>query len=304
MSTILIGGGSGLIGTRLSEMLDQKGHKVLHLSRTQNLSSKFPKYTWDLNNGTVDTEAVAKADYIINLAGAGIADKRWTKSRKNEIIASRTKSILLLKKAIEQSRSVPKAIISASAIGFYGNQGDELLDEDSTAGTSGFLAESTQIWETAIQELETLACRQVSIRIGIVLSSKGGALKPFLLQNQFRLGNYFGDGKQYYSWIHIDDLCRMFIYAIENEELQGVFNGVAPNPVSLYNLVKSVSEAMDKKVIMIPVPSFAVRLLMGEMGDVILSSTHASSAKIEAKGFQFNYPKLVPAIQQLLKEKR
>jgi uncharacterized protein len=304
MSTILIGGGSGLIGTRLSEMLQQKGHTVLHLSRHQDLNAKFPKYAWDLKKGTIDMEAVSKADYIFNLAGAGIADKRWTESRKKEIINSRTGSTLLIKKAVEQLNEKPKAIISASAIGYYGDRADELLTEDSLPGKTGFLSESTQAWESSLHKLATLSCRQVTIRIGVVLSTKGGALKPFILQNQFRLGTYFGNGKQYYSWIHIDDLCRIFIYAMENEQLSGTFNGVSPNPVSVYDFVKAVSQAMDQKAILMPAPSFAVRLLMGEMADVILSSTRVSSNKIESKGFTFNYPRLIPAIQQLLKERR
>ncbi|MFT5384489.1 MAG: hypothetical protein ACI8X3_002839 [Saprospiraceae bacterium] len=304
MSTILIGGGSGLIGTRLSEMLTKKGHKVLHLSRRQDLDAKFPKYAWDLKKGTIDLTAVSMADYIINLAGAGIADKRWTEARKKEIIESRTGSTFLIKKAVEQLKQTPKAIISASAIGFYGDRADELLKEDSKPGASGFLSESTQIWESAIHKLETLPCRQVTIRIGVVLSTKGGALKPFLLQNQFRLGTYFGNGQQYYSSIHIDDLCRIFIYAIENEQLSGVFNGVSPDPVTVYDFVKAVSAALNKKAFMIPAPSFAVRLLMGEMADVVLSSTRVCSKKIETQGFQFKYPTTVAAIRQLLKEKR
>jgi len=303
MSTILIGGGTGLIGTRLSNLLRQQGHQVLHLSRKKNLAAPFPKYAWNLNKNEIDMDAVAQANYIINLAGAGIVDKRWTKDRKKVIIDSRTKSTLLLKQAVEQLDKPPKAIIAASAIGYYGDRGEERLDETSAPGQSGFLAECTIAWENAIQELKALPSRLAVIRVGIVLSSKGGALPPFLLQDKFRLGTYFGNGKQFYSWIHIDDLCGMFIHAIENEKMEGIFNGVGPSPVSMYDLTKAVSKAQHKKAIMVPAPAFAIRLGMGEMADAVLSSTHVSSKKIESFGFQFKHPDLIPALQNIIQEK-
>ncbi len=302
MATVLIGGGSGLIGQRLSELLLAKGYEVIHLSRKEDLNAPFPKYKWDLQAGIIDERALTKADYIINLAGAGIADKRWTESRKRLIVESRTQSTLLIKNALARLEKKPKALILASAIGFYGDRGREWVDEDSLPGKRGFLAESTQEWEASMHQSAALKIRQAIIRIGIVLSTKGGALKPFILQNQFRLGNYFGNGKQYYSWIHIDDLCKIFIYAMENESVEGIFNGVGPNPVSLYDFVKSLAKAMDKRAIMIPVPTFAIRLAMGEMADMVLSSTRVSAAKIESTGFQFEHPELVPALKNLLKE--
>ncbi len=304
MATILIGGGSGLIGTRISELLEQKGHKVLHLSRKKNLNAKFPKYEWDLKNEIIDDNAIAQADFVINLAGTGVVDQRWTTSRKKEIIDSRVKSTLLLKKAIARLKQTPKAIISASAIGFYGDRKNELMNEDSSRGKTGFLAESTREWEEAINSLNDLQIRQATIRIGIVLSSQGGALKPFLLQNQFRIGTYFGDGKQFYSWIHIDDLSKMFIHAIENEEIAGTYNGVAPNPIRLYKLVQSISKKVGKKALIIPVPSFLLRLVMGEMADVLLSSTKVSSSKIEQQGFRFEHPQLIPALKHIITNKR
>ena len=247
-------------------------------------------------------EAVKQADYIINLAGAGIVDRRWTDARKKVIIESRTQSIALIKQAVTQLKKPPKAIIAASAIGYYGDREAELLTEEATPGTFGFLAESTLAWEKAIQSMQSLKTRLVTIRIGIVLSTQGGALKPFLLQDKFRLGTYFGNGKQYYSWIHIDDLCGIFQYAVEQDQLNGIYNGVSPNPVPMYDLVKAIADAQDKKVFMIPAPSFAIKLAMGEMAEVVLSSTRVSSDKIEAQGYQFSHPKLVPALQHLIKE--
>lgn len=304
MATILIGGGSGLIGTRLSEILSSDGHTILHLSRKENLQAQYPKHAWDLNKGTIDLDAVQQADYIINLAGAGIADRRWTNARKKLIIDSRTKSTLLIKQALEQTNHRPKAIIAASAIGYYGNRGSEWVDENSAPGQSGFLAESTQAWESAIHALESLGSRLVKIRIGIVLSTQGGALKPFLLQDTFRLGTYFGDGQQYYSWIHIDDLCKIFQYAIDQDDMVGTFNGVGPNPVKLYDLVKAIAEAQDKTVLMIPAPAFAIKLAMGKMSEIVLSSTRVSAEKVKNQGFEFTHPALIPALQQLIKTKQ
>ena len=303
METVLIGGGSGLIGMRLSEMLSAIGYRVIHLSRKENLKAKFPKYKWDLESKYIDPKAIEEADYIINLAGAGVADKRWTDKRKALIISSRVESTLLIKEAVEQLDKKPKAFICASAIGFYGDRGNELLTEESDAGEEGFLAESTKAWESAIKELKSLSIRLAVIRIGIVLSTQGGALQPFLLQNKFRLGNYFGDGKQYYSWIHIEDMCRMFVYAIENERVSGIYNGVGPNPTPLYDFVKDISTALDKKALMIPVPEFVVRLGMGEMADIIFSSAKVSSDKIEKAGFKFEFEELVPALQHLISNK-
>lgn len=303
METVLIGGGSGLIGMQLSEMLLEKGYKVTHLSRHEDLKAKFPKYKWDLEKEFIDLKALAKVDYIINLAGAGVADKRWSEKRKVQIINSRVESTLLIKKAVKQLDKKPKAIICASAIGYYGDRGSEMLSENSMPGTDGFLAKSTQAWESAINKLKSLPVRLAVIRIGIVLSTQGGALQPFLLQNKFRLGNYFGNGKQFYSWIHIEDMCRMFIYTIENDSVSGVFNGVGPNPVQLYDFVKNISKAKDRKALMLPVPEFLVRIGMGEMADIIFGSARVSSEKIEKTGFKFKFEKLVPALKHLISNK-
>ncbi len=169
MPTVLIGGGSGLIGMRLSHLLKQKGYEVIHLSRRGDLNAAFPRYKWNMDTGEIDEEAIQKADYVINLTGAGIADKRWTVSRKKLIIESRVKSMLLFQNAFRKLGKSPKAFISASATGFYGDRGEEWLEENSKPGV-GFLSESTQAWENSTKELESLNTRLVTIRIGIVLS--------------------------------------------------------------------------------------------------------------------------------------
>jgi uncharacterized protein len=300
MLTVLIAGGTGLVGTRLSEILRGRGYKVIHLSRHQNLEAKFPAYAWNVEKGTIDENALSQADYVINLAGAGIADKRWTVSRKKIIIESRTQSTALLSRFIKEKSLNIKAYLSASAIGFYGNREDDLMTEESPAG-NGFLVESTIEWEKYVKSIEALNTRTVVFRIGVVLSTKGGALEKMLISFLFRLGVYFGDGKQWFSWIHIEDICNMFVWAIENEKVEGTFNAVAPNPVTNYDLTKAIADAKGGGYLMLPTPEFALRMGMGEMADVVLSSTRVSAQKIENQGFRFQFREILPALRDLLK---
>jgi len=302
MPTVLIGGGTGLIGRHLSNLLKQKGYEVILLSRKRDLNGPFPQYGWNLETGEIDNEAILKADYVLNLAGAGIADKRWTVSRKKTIIDSRVKSMQLLKAAFNKLNKKPKAFIAASAIGFYGDRRDEWLDEKSNPG-EGFLSESTRQWEKSAKEMESIGSRLITIRIGIVLSTKGGALPKLVLPQKFWLGTYFSDGMAYYPWIHIDDLCNIFIKSIEDESMNGIFNGVAPTPVSNIELTKAIATALNKKVMMIPVPAFLLRLGMGEMADVVLTSARVSAEKIKNSGFKFQFPELVPALKDLFARK-
>ncbi len=300
MRTVLIAGGTGLVGTRLSEILRDRGYKVIHLSRRQNLETEFPAYVWDVEKGTIDEVALMQADYIINLAGAGIADKRWTDARKKLIIQSRTQSTALLGHFIKDKSLKIKAYLSASAIGFYGNRQDDIMTEESTAG-NGFLVESTVEWEKYVNEISSLGIRTIALRIGIVLTTKGGALEKMLISFWFRLGVYFGNGKQWFSWIHIEDVCNMFVWAIENEKAQGTYNAVAPNALTNFELTEAISEAKGGGYLMIPTPVFALRLAMGEMADVVLSSTRVSSKKVENQGFRFQFREILPALRDLFK---
>lgn len=302
MKKILIAGGTGLVGLHLSRLLRGRGYEVAHLSRRQNLTAEFPAYVWDINQGTLDESIFEKSDCIINLAGAGIADKRWSIARKKEIIESRVQSTLLLAKYLKQNKYGVKTYISASAIGFYGDRNNDIMTEDSAKG-NGFLVESTALWEKSVEALALTGVRTIRLRIGVVMSTKGGALEKMLLSFMFRLGVYFGNGKQWFSWIHIDDVCNMFIWAIENETAEGVYNGVAPNPLSNLALTKAISEAKGGGYLMLPTPAFLLRLAMGEMADVVLSSTRVSSQKIENQGFKFQFPEAVGALRDLFKRK-
>lgn len=300
MACILIAGGSGLIGKRLSQLLVEKKHEVIHLSRKPNPDASFPTFAWDLQKGYIDEAAIHKADYVINLAGTGIADARWSDKRKKLIISSRVESTLLLKNTFEKLNKQPKAFLPASAIGFYGDRGNDWMYEASQPGT-GFLAHSCIAWEKALQEVIDTGWRTVIIRIGIVLSTQGGALEKMITPMKFRAGAYFGNGQQYYSWIHIDDLCRMFIKGIEDKNMQGIYNGVAPNPATNKQFAYDLETAMGQKSIILPAPAFGLRLAMGEMADVVLTSARVSSQKVEDQGFQFAFPELVPALKDVIK---
>lgn len=301
--TILIAGGTGLLGTRLSQILRLDGHRVLHLSRHRDLQAEFPAYQWSLEKGFIEDEAIQQADCIVNLAGEGIAGKRWTPARKKRFTASRVNSTLLLKQAIQQRREPIKAYVAASAIGYYGNRGDELLFEESSPAKAGFLPTCTAAWEEATSAIATTGVRTVTLRIGIVLSTRGGALQKLLLPFNFYTGTYFGDGRQWYSWIHIDDLCRMFATAIENEQMKGTFNAVAPNPVRNKTLVLALREALVIPAFIISAPAFVLRAAMGEMAGIILDSAKVSPQKIMDAGFEFEHPELLPALRNLLARK-
>jgi uncharacterized protein len=300
MQTVLIAGGTGLVGSRLSELLRGRGYKVIHLSRRQNLDAEFPAYAWDIEKSTIDETALSQADYIINLAGAGIADKRWSAARKKLIIESRTQSTALLGRFIKEKSLKIKAYLSASAIGFYGNRQDDIMTEESSAG-NGFLVESTVEWEKYVNEISSLGIRTIALRIGIVLTTKGGALEKMLISFWFRMGVYFGNGSQWFSWIHIEDVCNMFVWAIENEKVAGVYNAVAPNSLTNYDLTKAIADAKGGGYLMFPTPVFALRLGMGEMADVVLNSTRVSAQKIENQGFRFQFREIIPALRDLFK---
>ena len=257
MQTILIAGGTGLVGSHLSKLLKSSGYEVIHLSRTKNLEAPFPAYHWDLNAQTIEEEALQKADYIINLAGAGIADARWTEQRKRLIIDSRVNSTLLIRDYIQKGIARPKAYISASAIGYYGDRGETQVDETSEPKQGEFLSDSTVLWEKAIQKVEQTGVRTVALRIGIVFSTKGGALEKMLISFNFLQGVYFGDGQMWTSWIHIEDLCRMFQWAIENREVSGIYNAVGPNPARNKAVIRALKSAMTRPALMVPAPAFA-----------------------------------------------
>ncbi|WP_299755154.1 TIGR01777 family oxidoreductase [uncultured Pontibacter sp.] len=300
---ILITGGSGLVGMRLSEMLIDQGYEVAHLSRNPDKVSTYKTFKWDIKAGYIDENAITYADYIINLAGASVASEKWTEDRKKELLNSRVDSILLLHKCLSKSEHHVKGFISSSAIGIYGDSGDQLMSEESTYADD-FLAEVCQQWEAAAWQMRDLNLRTVIFRLGIVLSVKGGALPQMAKPVKMMAGAPLGSGKQYMSWVHIDDACRLFIRAIEDTQFEGVYNAVAPHPVTNKEFTKELAEAMKKPLVLPKVPAFAINLMMGEMSEVILASQRVSSNKVLHTGFTFEYNYLEDALESFYEEEK
>jgi len=304
MATVLITGGTGMIGTALTKVLVQKNHEVIVLSRDKkNSSQKNISYAvWNVNNGSIEEEAIRKADYIVHLAGANVAQKRWTTKRKKEIVGSRVDSGILLVKALTEIPNKVKAVVSSSAIGFYGPDPEvpnprPFVETDSSF--DDFLATTVVEWENAIEPVKDLAKRLVVFRTGIVLSNEGGAYKEFKKPLKFGIASVLGSGKQIVSWIHIDDLVRMYMEAIENINLNGVYNAVAPNPVSNEQLIQEIERQTKGFHITAKVPSFVLKTILGEMSIEVLKSTTVSPEKVEAEGFRFLYPTIQDAVKNL-----
>lgn len=302
MKTILITGGTGLLGSRMSDMLAEKGYQVRHLSRTQNLNAKYPAYQWDVEAQTLDPRALIGVDGIVHLAGAGIADKRWTAQRKQVLRNSRVHSAELLTKAIQESDDKPSVVVACSAIGYYGDQGDQKLVETSPPGED-FMGKICVDWERAMDGIRAMDIRVPTIRVGVVMSTQGGALQKINMSYGFRVGAYFGWGQQYMAWIHIDDICNIFIRALEDEQMTGVYNGTAPEPVTNKHLAQALSTARDQHTLLVPVPTPALRLAMGEMADVVLNSTRVVPQALMDLQHEFLYPDLVRALEDVLRRK-
>ena len=308
MRTILITGGTGLVGKALVKHLIQKNYQVIILTRKikdfepeNNVSYAL----WNVKENTIDVDAVKKADAIIHLAGAGVMDKKWTAEYKNEILESRTKSSELLIKTLTNNVHKVQVIVSASAIGWYGEDKipGHYFTENEKPDTA-FLGKVCKQWEESIEPAEALGIRVIKLRTGIVLSKDGGAYPEFKSSLKFGVASILGSGKQVISWIHIDDLCRQYIFALENEHIHGSYNAVAPKPVTNKTLTLVIANTVKGKFyIPIHVPQFALTMLMGTRSVEILKSATVSADKIKKDGFIFLYPAVEAAVEAIEKEK-
>lgn len=295
MQNILITGGSGLVGTSITKTLEAEGKKVAWLSRSPKKYAQKAFY-WNPKKGELDEKAIDWADAIIHLAGAGVAEKKWTDQRKKVILNSRLESSNLLYEALKKSQNKPKAMVCSSAVGFYGfDTGEKLVFEGDPAGND-FLAGVVKEWEHATEKFQDLEIRTVIFRIGIVLAKEGGALKEMLKPP---VAAPLGSGQQYLSWIFIEDLSAMFAFALENHGLSGIYNAVGPVPVTNKILTKRAAEYKGKPFINIGVPSFALKLGLGEMANMILGGNRVSNEKIEGTGFKFQYGDLNLALKKI-----
>lgn len=302
---VLIAGGSGMIGRRLTKHLQSKGYEVRWLTSSGKNESGVKSFCWNYKSGEMDLAALDGVDYIFNFAGAGVIEKPWTESYKKEILESRTGTAKLLLKGIREMGLMTgekkiKSYISASAVGYYGDCGEEIVSETHSPAKN-FLGTTCKAWEDGATQFADAGIRTCIIRIGIVLAKEGGALPGLMRGIKFGFAGYLGNGKQFYPWIHIDDLCREFIFLMENINLSGVYNGVAPNPVRNKELVKQISLAKSVRAILLPVPEFVLSLMLGKRKVTVLDSCMASSEKIQKTGFEFEYESLEDATKQLLK---
>ena len=298
---VLISGGSGFIGSHLTGLLIAKGYSVSILSRSekQNKGDIF-YYKWDVANQTIDESAVLNADYIIHLAGENIAEKRWTAKRKAAIIDSREKSTQLLYSVLKKNNKKLDAFISASAVGIYGAVNGEEICSENMPPANDFLGYTCQKWEGALDFIENLNIRTVKIRTGLVLGKNDGFLKKLIPLFKFRLGSALGSGKQYMPWIHVDDLCDIYLQAVLNPNMEGAYNAAVNDNTTNTIFSKTLARIFGYSIWLPNVPAFVLKLVMGEMAVIVLTGRRVSSDKIEETGFQFKFKNLEEALKDCL----
>jgi uncharacterized protein (TIGR01777 family) len=288
---IAVTGSSGLVGSALVSLLQKMGHDVVRLKRPEH---------WDIETRTVNTSVFSGANAVVHLAGESIASGRWTAARKQRIRDSRTIGTKLIAETISRIDPSPHVLVSASAIGYYGDRGDELLREESPSGT-GFLADVCRQWESATEAATRKGIRVVHLRTGLVLSAKGGAMGKMLLPFKFGIGGKIGSGHQYWSWISLDDICAVIVHCIDAPGLHGPVNAVSPSPVTNLEFTKTLGRVLGRPTIF-PLPAFAARLVLGEMADaLLLSSARVEPSKLMASRFVYKHKELEPTLKYLLK---
>lgn len=296
---ILITGGTGLLGELMTARLKELGHQVSILSRSPEKVKHVKAFYWDIAKNEIDEDCIKDIDTIIHLAGAGIADKKWTEVRKNELITSRTKSIELVYNLLSKNIHSVQTVLSASAVGYYGDRGEELLTEEHDAG-EGFLARCCILWEEAVDKGKDHGLRVVKFRIGLLLTEKCGVLDPFKkMVNTFTAAS-FGNGKQWMPWIHKDDLIGMFVWAAVNSEINGIYNAVAPNPVRNKEFTKQLAKTMHKPFWPLGIPSFMLNIILGERKELLLMSNNVSARKAEEQGYNFQFVNLDNAFRDIV----
>lgn len=300
MAKVLITGGTGLIGNHLCTRLMEKGYELAILSRGISKEEQIQTYSWDLDKFEIDKEAVVSADYIINLSGTSIGEKRWTKNRKQQIIESRIKSAQLIFDEVRKQNINLKAYISASAIGYYGAvTSDRIFDETDPPGND-FLGQTCRDWENAADRFNDVGIRTVKIRTGVVLTDQGGALSKMIVPIKVGLGAALGTGKQYLPWIHIDDLCSIYIKAMEDAQWIGAYNAVAPEHHTNKTFTLSLADNLGKRLRLGNIPAFVMRLIYGKRSEILLKGSRISSEKIQAAGYKFQFPSLDSALKQVI----
>lgn len=295
--SVLITGGSGLVGRYLTSMLLSEGYRVSHLSRKASHFGRVRVHRWDPEKGILDPAVLADVDYIIHLSGANIGEKRWTGERRREITGSRVLSARLLHETATSSGKRFKAFISASATGYYGTLTTGKLFTEEDAPSGDFLGEVCRQWEEQAESFSSISSRVVRIRTAVVLEKSDSALSKYLLPAKFGIFPHLGSGRQYMPWIHITDLCRIYLKAVRDNKMEGAYNAVAPSFTDQRSFMKTLASVMGKPFFAPPVPAFMLRIIMGEMASVVLAGSRVSSEKIISEGFDFQFPDLHSALK-------
>lgn len=297
---VLITGAGGMIAKELAKKIGQD-YEIRFLTRHRKQENE---YEWDIKKGTVDETAFDNVSHIIHLAGANISEKRWTPERKRELISSRVDSAELLRATLRKNKIKLESFISASGINFYGTKTSEKIDVETDPPGNDFLSEVVVLWERAADDFkeQELAERVVKIRTAVVLSEKDGALKKMVPPIQYYIGSPLGNGKQYMPWIHIEDICSIYEFALKNSAIEGAYNAVSPQHATNKELTKKIAKVLGKPLWMPNVPGFVLKLIFGELASAILEGSRASSQKILDAGFHFKFPDLEKALRDLLKK--
>jgi len=295
---VLITGGTGLIGTELTKVLLAAGHEVRLLSRRKGLQNGVQKFQWNPAKGEMDAEALEVVEAIIHLAGARIADSRWSEERKKIIVDSRVETANLLFEKVNEVQPPLKAFISASGISYYGLVTSDKIFIESDEPSSDFIGECCVLWEKAADQFSDLA-RVVKLRTGIVLSKNGGALEKIAQPIKFGAGAPLGSGKQWVPYIHLLDLCKMYVVALENEDYTGVYNAVNGDHVTNTDLTKAVAKSLKKPLWLPNVPSFVLKMVFGEMANLVLEGSRVSAERIKGQGFSFRYRTLEDSLSDI-----
>lgn len=296
---ILITGGTGLIGQRLTQVFLDHGHAVRHLSRKENLFSRIPKYAWDLKSRTIHPEALKGVDVVVHLAGAPLASRAWTSKRKDELIRSRTVGIEIIAEELERTGQKLEHFISSSGVGYYGAITSDTIFEESDAPHHDFLSLICVEWESAVNHIKDLGIRTAILRTGVVLSKDGGALPQLSRPIRLFVGSPLGTGNQWVPWIHIDDLCQLYLATLEGH-WGGIFNAVSNDHQSNKTLATAIARQLNKPFFMPKVPAFLLKMMLGERACIVLEGSRVSADKILDMRFKFKYEKLHKALAKEL----
>ena len=300
MPTVLVTGGTGLIGKRLCEKLKLAGFDVAILSQVRHNKSDFPVFYWNWKNGEVDEMALRNSDFIIHLAGANIAGARWTPQRKKLILDSRVKSSQFLHRKLKELNLGPKAFVSASAVGYYGAITSKKIFKESDSAETDFLGTTCQLWEKAASNVFDSRIRTVQIRTGVVLTKTDGALDKMLQPIKWGLGSALGTGKQFMPWVHIDDLCDIYIQALSDVKMNGPYNATSSEHQTNKSFTRILAQKEGRRMWVPNIPSFVLRFSLGEMAEMVLSGSRVSNLKIIDTGFEFQYASLKDALDDLM----